>query len=86
VPLTWNGQTVVQEPQWFGFVERLKQLPLQFTSPVLQVQTALTQLAPVPQAVPQAPQLFESVLRFTQLSLAPTLQSVNPELHELKAH
>jgi hypothetical protein len=66
-------QTLLQAPQLFGSMARLKQFPLQEVKPALQepVHCPLTQ-APVPltwkgQTLPHMPQLFGSAAVLTQL-------------------
>lgn len=58
---TWPAPHVrPQAPQFVGLVWMDTQRLLQFTVPVGQRQTLLVQVAPGPQALPHAPQLFGS--------------------------
>jgi hypothetical protein len=83
---------VVQVPQWVGSTALSTQAlppPVVQTEPAAQVHTFATQLSPVPQRVPQVPQLRESVARLVQVVVPPPAgQSVfgaahlhTPEMH-----
>jgi hypothetical protein len=71
------GQTLPQRPQLFGSFWVLTHAFPQAVWPdgQVSVQMPAVQLSPAGHAVPQAPQLFESVCRFVQIALAPVPQA-----------